>query len=179
MAPEETAASTEEAEVVAEESEEAAHEEFLSTIHGARPHGCVLEQDVPCDLRTAMSTELVEWRRGQWYPTGKIVDNTNRWGVRVRFSYWGTLADCLTGDIKIAIWWDGFSNLPEGHKDHHIRNVDPCAPHRYEVVIPMTGELQCPDHQGVYDIAMTLDFLCCHKTLVLGHCDLEAIRVTC
>ena len=171
------ASTEEEAEVSIAEVTDVAEEEFRNSIRSAR--GCVVEKEVPCDLYTSMSAELVEWRHGQWYPTGNIVDNRNRWGVRVRFGYWGRVADCLTGDIKITVWWDGFSNLPEGHKDHYIRNVDPCAAHRYEVVIPMTGELECPDHQGVYDIAMTLDFLCCRKPLVLGHCDLEAIRVTC
>jgi hypothetical protein len=180
MAPEDSPASTEQGEVLTPELEEVAHERFLSMIHDTRRHGCVIEQEVPCDLRVAMSTELVDWRRNQWVPTGNIVDNRKRWGVRVRFSYWGRLADCLTGRLKVTAWWDGFGDLPAGHKDLNIRNVDPYAPHRYEHVIPMTGELKCPDHHGVYDIAITLDLLSSSReAIVLGHCDLEAIRVTC
>jgi hypothetical protein len=175
-APTEEAA-VEEAAVSTLEVADVTEEEFLTKIRNAR--GCVVEEDVPCDLYTAMSAELVEWRRGQWYPTGKIVDNRKRWGVRVRFSYWGNYALCLTGRLKITAWWDGFSNLPEGHRDAYI-DVDPCrTPHQYEVVIPI-GSLRCPQHAGVYDIAATLDFVCCNReAIVLGHCDLNAIRVTC
>jgi hypothetical protein len=183
---EETAASTEAAEMLTEETAavstlevaDVAEEEFLTRIRGAR--GCVVEEDVPCDLYTAMSAELVEWRRNQWYPTGKIVDNRKRWGVRVRFSYWGSYALCLAGRLKITAWWDGFASLPEGKRDAPLIDVDPCrTPHQYEVVIPIT-RLRCPQHAGVYDIAATLDFVCCHReAIVLGHCDLEAIRVTC
>lgn len=162
-----------------EDAAEVSHDEFLSSIHDCKDRGCAVEEDVPCDLKSAMSTELVEWRHGRWEPTGKIVDNTERWGVRVRFTYWGRLARCLTGDIKITVWWDGFGNLPEGRKNYVIGQVDPCKPHRYVVVIPMTGELQCPHEEGVYDIAVTLDFVCCRKPVIFGHCDLEAIRVTC
>jgi hypothetical protein len=183
----EAPASTEEAAMLAEETAavstlevtDVAEEEFLDRIRSARPHGCVVEEDVPCDLYTAMSAELVEWRRNQWYPTGKIVNNRKRWGVRVRFRYWGNYALCLAGRLKITAWWDGFAYLPEGKRDEYI-DVDPCrTPHQYEVVIPIT-RLRCPQHAGVYDIAATLDFVCCHReAIVLGHCDLEAIRVTC
>jgi hypothetical protein len=177
-AQEEAPAATEEAaEVSIAEVTEVSEEEFRNSIRGAR--GCVVEKEVPCDLYTAMSAELVEWRQGQWYPTGDIVDNRKRWGVRVRFSYWGRLALCLAGRLKVTAWWDGFSNLPEGHRDAYI-TVDPCrVPHQYEVVIPVRG-LRCPEHAGVYDVAATLDFVCCDReAIVLGHCDLEAIRVTC
>ncbi len=182
---EETAASTEAAEMLTEEAAavstlevaDLSEEEFLTRVRSAR--GCVVEQDVPCDLYTAMSAELVELRRGQWYPTGNIVDNKKRWGVRVRFSYWGNYALCLTGRLKVTAWWDGFANLPEGKRTHLI-DVEPCrTPHQYEVVIPIS-RLRCPQHAGVYDIAATLDFVCCHReAIVLGHCDLEAVRVTC
>jgi hypothetical protein len=176
--PQATPAATEEdAAVSITEVADVSEEEFRDSIRSAR--GCVVEQEVPCDLYTSISAELVEWRRGQWYPTGNIVSNRRRWGVRVRFTYYGNYEFCLAGRLKITAWWDGFSNLPEGHRDAYII-VDPCRrPHQYEVVIPITG-LRCPDHAGVYDIAATLDFVCCDReAIVLGHCDLEAIRVTC
>jgi hypothetical protein len=175
--PEEAPAVTEEdGPVSIAEVTDLSEDEFRNSIRSAR--GCVVEQEVPCDLYTSMSAELVEWRRGQWYPTGNIVSNRRRWGVRVRFTYYGNYEFCLAGRLKITAWWDGFSNLPEGHRDAYI--IDPCRrPHQYEVVIPVTG-LRCPDHAGVYDIAATLDFVCCDReAIVLGHCDLEAIRVTC
>jgi hypothetical protein len=169
--------STEEAAVQVTEAGTVPEEEFLAAIRSAK--GCVTEQEVPCDLTSVMSAELVEWRRGQWYPTGQIVSNHTRWGVRVRFTYYGNLALCLCGRLKITAWWDGFSNLPEGHKDAYI-DVDPCkTPHQYEVVIVISS-LRCPQDAGVYDLAATLDFICCgREAIVLGHCDLEAIRVTC
>lgn len=162
------------------EANEVSEDEFRSSIRRAKDKkGCVVEEDVPCDLRTMMSAEVVEWRHGRWEPTGNIVDNRKRWGVRVRFTYYGKLALCLAGRLKITAWWDGFSDLPEGHRDAYI-DVDPCkVPHQYEVVIRVTG-LRCHEHAGVYDLAATLDFVCCgREAIVLGHCDMHAIRVTC
>lgn len=172
-----TAANEEEAEAAVVETPEVSEDEFAASIRSAK--GCVIEKEVPCDLYAMMSAEVVEWRRGRWHPTGDIVDNNNRWGIRVRFTYYGKLAVCLAGRLKVTAWWDGFSDLPEGHRDVYL-DVDPChTPHQYVVVVPVTG-LRCPDHQGVYDLAATLDFLCCGRTaIVLGHCDLEAVRVTC
>lgn len=178
MATEEPTATNEEhAEAADIETVETEEEEFIASIRSAQ--GCVIEKDVPCDLHAAMSAEVVEWRRGRWHPTGDIVDNRRRWGVRVRFTYYGKLAACLAGKLKITAWWDGFSNLPEGHRTVYV-DVDPCRRrHQYVVVVPVTA-LSCPGDEGVYDLAATLDFDCCDRTaIVLGHCDLEAIRVTC
>lgn len=162
--------------VALDEPEEA----FRDKIYGAKHHdGCVIEKDVPCDLRAMMSAEVVELRHGKWVPTGDIVDNHNPWGVRVRFTYYGRLARCLAGKLKITAWWDGFSNLPED-QNAVVLPVDPCRRRQqYEAVVRVTG-LKCDKHQGVYDLAATLAFLCCDReAIVFGHCDLGAIHVTC
>lgn len=153
---------------------------FLEEIRKCKHHGCATEKDVPCDLYTAMSAEVVEYQNGKWVPTGNIVDNTERWGVRVRFGYWGKLARCLTGDIDMTLWWDGFGNLPEGSKGHRIAHVDPCQTrHQFIVVIEMSGVLYCPRDAGVYDVGVTLTFGCCGKPIIHGFCDLHGINVHC
>lgn len=166
---------------VSEEATEIDHEEFLADIRKCKHHGgCSTEEDVPCDLHTAMSAEVVEYQHGTWVPTGRIIDNTERWGVRVRFTYWGKLARCLTGDIDMTLWWDGFGNLPEGSKRHRIAHVDPCRTlHQFVVVIEMTGVLRCPQHAGVYDLGVVLTFGCCGKPIMHGFCDLHAVNVHC
>jgi hypothetical protein len=165
---------------VAEEATEVEHQEFVEAVYKSKDRGgCSTEPDVG-DIHSAMSAELVEYHHGKWVSTGKIVDITERWGVRVRFSYWGKLARCLTGDIDMTLWWDGFRNLPEGSKGHRIPNVRPCRPYRqYVVIIEMTNVLQCPQHAGVYDFGVTLTFGCCGKPVIYGFCDLHGVNMHC
>jgi len=166
---------------LAEEATDVDHKEFVEAIYKCKDRGgCTTEPDVPCDIKSAMSAELVEYQHGTWVSTGKIVDISERWGVRVRFSYWGKLARCLTGDIDITLWWDGFRHLPEGSKGHRIPNVDPCQPYRqYVVIIEMTRVLKCPQHAGVYDFGVTLTFGCCGKPILYGFCDLHGVNAHC
>ncbi|MGI9420041.1 MAG: hypothetical protein ACR2RA_19635 [Geminicoccaceae bacterium] len=144
--------------------------------------GCSAEIHLPPPiLKAHVTAHLVEEKNGVWQPTGRIVDLDSRWGLSVTFCMHGPLARVICGDLDLTASWDGY-DLPEGRCSINDIRVDcntlPCVTR----VIDLTGKLTCPKDEGVYDfgICAELTDVCKkEKTIVIGVCSLQGVKLNC
>jgi hypothetical protein len=149
----------------------------------AKFNGCSAEIYLPPPIvKASIAAHLVEYQHGSWHPTGRIVGLENRWGVSITFCMYGPLSRLICGDLDLTVYWDGYAGLPEGKKSELDIRFDCTTVPCLTQVIELTGALNCPTDEGVYDFAVCgelTDVCKKERTIVAGVCNLQGVKMNC